>query len=97
MRMPRVKKTLDEYFKSSKIELGQHLNGTYVCTCYLYMYTFARLIFVSLFSCSLACLFVCLSVYFFFARAFTHVQTCKGHTNMLIITNTSPLINGNTI
>ena len=30
VRMPRVKKTLDEYFKSSKIELGQHLNGTYV-------------------------------------------------------------------
>lgn len=27
VRMPKVKKTLDDYFKSSKIELGQHLNG----------------------------------------------------------------------
>lgn len=27
VRMPRVKKILDEYFKSSKIEIGQHLNG----------------------------------------------------------------------
>jgi hypoxia up-regulated 1 len=25
--MPRVKKMLDDYFKSSKLELGQHLNG----------------------------------------------------------------------
>ena len=25
--MPKVKKILDDYFKASKIELGQHLNG----------------------------------------------------------------------
>ena len=29
MRMPKVKKILDEYFKASKIELGQHLNGLF--------------------------------------------------------------------
>ena len=27
VRMPRVKKTLEEYFKSAKLEVGQHLNG----------------------------------------------------------------------
>lgn len=27
VRIPKVKKTLDEYFKASKLELGQHLNG----------------------------------------------------------------------
>ena len=27
VRIPKVKKLLDEYFKASKIELGQHLNG----------------------------------------------------------------------
>lgn len=27
VRMPKVKKTLDEYFKESKLELGQHING----------------------------------------------------------------------
>jgi molecular chaperone DnaK (HSP70) len=27
VRMPRVKKLLEEYFKESKLELGQHLNG----------------------------------------------------------------------
>mmetsp|Transcript_12702 Transcript_12702/g.12343 ORF Transcript_12702/g.12343 Transcript_12702/m.12343 type:complete len:926 (+) Transcript_12702:120-2897(+) len=27
VRMPRVKKMLDDYFKSSKLELGQHMNG----------------------------------------------------------------------
>lgn len=29
VRMPKVKKILDEYFKASKIELGQHLNGLF--------------------------------------------------------------------
>jgi len=27
VRMPRVKKILDDYFKASKLEIGQHLNG----------------------------------------------------------------------
>lgn len=27
VRMPRVKKTLDDYFKASKVEVGQHING----------------------------------------------------------------------
>lgn len=27
VRMPRVKKTIDDYFKASKIEVGQHING----------------------------------------------------------------------
>jgi len=27
VRMPRVKKTLEEYFKTAKLEVGQHLNG----------------------------------------------------------------------
>ena len=44
MRMPRVKKTLDEYFKSSKIELGQHLNGTSVCmSVHMYVCLFVRM------------------------------------------------------
>ena len=25
--MPKVRKTLDEYFKESKLEVGQHING----------------------------------------------------------------------
>jgi hypoxia up-regulated 1 len=27
VRMPRVKKILDDYFKAAKLELGQHMNG----------------------------------------------------------------------
>ena len=27
VRMPKVRKTLDEYFKESKLEVGQHING----------------------------------------------------------------------
>ena len=40
--MPRVKKMLDEYFKSSKIELGQHLNGTNVLLCIVCTYVYVR-------------------------------------------------------
>jgi hypoxia up-regulated 1 len=27
VRMPKVRKTLDDYFKESKLEVGQHING----------------------------------------------------------------------
>jgi hypothetical protein len=72
--MPRVKKTLDEYFKSSKIELGQHLNGTYV----LYVFLCARVrVFVSagvLIVSICSCLFFCVCVRV--CLCVTAVRTC---------------------
>ena len=102
MRMPRVKKTLDDYFKSSKIELGQHLNGMCVClfVC-MYVRTYVR---VCMYVCACCLymytsvwLFVYQSVYFFCVRLFMCVDTCIDYSYIMIITKISPLINGNNI
>ena len=68
--MPRVKKTLDEYFKSSKIELGQHLNGTYCtcCTCSCVHVCVRVFAFIHVLVCERRSVLVCISVCFVYVH-----------------------------